>query len=96
MTILWACWPPSEEIRLKTFRDENIVNIDNTFGNLRPNKYPRRNDDTVELRTFAYMNDGSPTDANKSAFLSKCDEDLIKKIIKKIWGKHRIILANTW
>ena len=30
----WACQPPSEEIRVETFRDENIVNIDITFGNL--------------------------------------------------------------
>ena len=49
---LWACYPPSEEMRVETFRDKNIVNIDITFGHLRPNKSPRRNYDTVEFRTF--------------------------------------------
>ena len=30
---LWVCKPPSEEIRVQTFGDENIVNIDVTSGN---------------------------------------------------------------
>ena len=60
ITSITICVPvnlraPSKEIRVETFRDENIVNIDITFGNLRPNKSHRRNYDTVEFRTFDHI-----------------------------------------
>ena len=50
-----ACEPPSEEIRVENIRDGNIVNIEITFGNLRPNKFFRRNYDTVQFRTFNHI-----------------------------------------
>ena len=40
---LWACLALSDEIRVEIFWNENIVNIDVIFENLRPNKYLRRN-----------------------------------------------------
>ena len=58
ITSITICEPVNLPVKKSEWKPsvmEIIVNIDITFGNLRPNKSHRRNYDTVEFRTLDHI-----------------------------------------